>query len=91
MARGGTGEWTSTDHAGNVTRGATFTCAHQGASGCLGVVEVTRDSEVHMCGVEHRRICGPCAARGKCAPLEERLAKIEARDRFLRSAGIRER
>ena len=88
MPRHGMGEWTSTDADGRVLRGETFTCAHQGARGCRGIVEVTRDSPVHMCGVEHRRICEPCAARGKCTPLEKQLEKIEARDRFLRSVGV---
>lgn len=39
----------------------------------------------HLCW---RIVCGPCHALGICTPWEERLRRIEARDHFLRSAGI---
>lgn len=33
-------------------------------------------------------VCGTCADRGTCTPLEKQIEKMEARDRFLRSAGL---
>jgi hypothetical protein len=41
-----------------------------------------------FCRVCMRHLCGPCADLGTCTPYEREMEKAEARDRFLRSAGI---
>lgn len=41
-----------------------------------------------VCHVCWALVCPRCHATGECKPLEKRLAQLEARDRFLRSAGL---
>jgi len=41
-----------------------------------------------FCRVCMRPICLPCCDRGTCTPWERALEVSEARDRFLRSAGL---
>jgi hypothetical protein len=33
-------------------------------------------------------LCRVCAASGECTPFERKLERLEARDRFLRQAGL---
>ena len=65
----------------------TFTCHH-----CQLVVYVQPHSPASdaggWCGVCAKLICGPCADKGVCIPWEKQMEKMEARDRFLRSAGL---
>jgi hypothetical protein len=74
------------DRSGNVECD-TFTCGH-----CQFIVHVKPLADAADCGglckVCMRLICGPCTAKGTCTPWEKAFEKIEARDRFLRSAGI---
>lgn len=42
-----------------------------------------------FCRVCMRPVCLPCHAQGTCTPFERALERSEARDRFLRSAGLR--
>ena len=64
----------------------TFTCAH-----CNVVVFVdpkpSAQSQLGYCRPCMKPICKPCTGKG-CRPFEAKLATMEARDRFLRSAGI---
>jgi hypothetical protein len=53
-----------------------------------GVLERRQRPGTHVCHICWRIVCDPCHAKGKCTPWEERMAKMEARDHFLRSAGI---
>lgn len=41
-----------------------------------------------FCRVEMKFICGPCADKGRCTPWEKTMERIEAKGRFLRSAGF---
>jgi hypothetical protein len=65
----------------------TFTCGH-----CQRVtlVEARQDPSKlgGFCRVCMKHICGPCADNGTCRPFEKALEQAEARDRFLRSAGL---
>lgn len=66
----------------------TFTCKH-----CQKIVHTrpltdgTGDAG-GLCKCCMGMICGPCVDRGICVPWEKAFEKIEARDRFLRSAGL---
>jgi hypothetical protein len=72
---------------GGLREFSSFTCAH-----CQRIVLLqARASAAESggwCGVEGKPICGPCASDGTCRPWEKQFEKIEARDRFLRSAGL---
>jgi len=65
----------------------TFTCSH-----CQRVVlvEARQDPSTlgGFCRVCMKHICGPCADKGVCAPFEKAMERAEARERFLRSAGL---
>lgn len=72
----------------------TFTCAH-----CNTVVfmptaqdarEMRRDTVQPFghCLSCQKPVCGRCADRGTCTPFERILERWEARDRFLRAAGL---
>jgi hypothetical protein len=64
-----------------------FVCQH-----CSRMI--TRPGGVSMdevsggCGVCGKIICLPCVNVGTCTPFEKRLERMEARGRFLRSAGL---
>ena len=65
----------------------TFSCSH-----CQRVVFVTPFAAASECGGWcgncAKPVCGDCADRGVCVPWERVMERIEARDRFLRSAGL---
>ncbi len=64
-----------------------FTCVH-----CQAIVRIAPRASASAsggwCGRCNQPICGPCAATGQCTPWEKQMERIEARDRFLRSAGL---
>lgn len=64
-----------------------YTCFH-----CQRVVMVQprqKGEDVGgYCGVCKKLICPVCVGKGSCNPWQEQMAKIEARERFLRSAGL---
>jgi hypothetical protein len=41
-----------------------------------------------LCKVCMRMICTRCVSKGGCDPWEEQMERMEARQRFLRSAGL---
>lgn len=47
-----------------------------------------REAPGAFCRVCMRPVCLPCEALGACTPFERSLEQAEARDRFLRSAGL---
>ena len=65
----------------------TFTCGH-----CQYVVHVRPLADAAdsggLCKCCMKLICGPCVDKGTCTPWEKTFEKMEARDRFLKSAGI---
>jgi hypothetical protein len=65
----------------------TFSCSH-----CQRIVFVRARQDPSelggFCRACMRHICGPCADVGSCTPFEKMLERVEARDRFLRSAGL---
>lgn len=76
---------------GRIRYGETFTCAH-----CNGVEEFRDNFGMFkpptMCASEHKPICEKCAREanriGRCVVFEKKLEKMEARDKFLREAGV---
>lgn len=72
---------------GSIRRGETYTCCH-----CSRVVEFVdncgKKLEVNGCGMCRKPVCPICHAKGQCTPFVKKLETIEAKDRFLRSAGI---
>jgi hypothetical protein len=90
---------------GEVVEQKTTTCGHcqklclvraggdgtgDGLSGPLPGLAPRERPGTHVCHICWRIVCDSCHAKGICSPWEERLKKIEARDRFLRSAGLLE-
>jgi hypothetical protein len=87
---------------GGIFEQKTTTCGHcqkicfveAGTDGTGGVAEPIPGLEMRerrgtdVCHICWRIVCGPCHKLGVCTPWEERMIKIENRDRFLRSAGI---
>jgi hypothetical protein len=65
----------------------TFTCGH-----CQHIVHVKPLADAAdsggLCKVCMKLICETCVDRGTCTPWEQQMERIEARDRFLRSAGL---
>jgi hypothetical protein len=65
----------------------TFTCAH-----CNTVVDIPHrcppDQLGGRCFQCDAMICSACVAVGACTPFERKLEQYEARDRFLRQAGL---
>lgn len=65
----------------------TFTCGHD-----QRIVKVPPGADPAsiggLCKVCMQLICPQCVAKGICTPWEQQMEKIEARDRFLRAAGI---
>lgn len=72
---------------GGTQENDTFTCGH-----CQRIVHVKPLADAADCGglckACMRLICGSCTDKRVCTPFEETFKRIEARDRFLRSAGI---
>lgn len=76
---------------GNVKEADSFTCHH-----CQRIVFVkprcSPSDAGGWCSICAKLICSPCLGRmsrgGGCVPWEKKMEKMEARDRFLRSAGI---
>lgn len=77
----------------------TVTCGHcqrivETKAGTVATVYLVFDGQRYHeepgagCRVCMRAICLPCYEKGTCTPWERRMEAIEARDRFLRSAGI---
>lgn len=61
----------------------TFTCAHHG--GLVLVKPMCDPADMGgLCKVCMGLICKACNATGRCDPLEEKLKRAEARDRFRR-------
>jgi predicted amidophosphoribosyltransferase len=58
-------------------------CAH-----CQAVVAVRAKDGVGWCARCAAPVCPRCEAAAVCRPFERRLERLEARDRFLRSAGL---
>lgn len=52
------------------------------------VANVWREEPGAGCRVCMRPICLPCYVAGGCTPWEKQMEAAEARDRFLRSAGL---
>lgn len=85
---GGYATWTSPE---SLTERDTFTCGH-----CNNIVIVPPKANPSdlggMCKSCMKLICPKCTAlwnrTNKCTPFEKQLEKIEARARFLRSAGL---
>lgn len=65
----------------------TFTCAH-----CNRIKHVKPKERPEdlggLCKVCMGLICGSCVETGKCDPFEEKLKRMEDRDRTLREYGI---
>lgn len=62
----------------------TATCAH-----CNCVYRLSRKTDIGgFCRCCMDLICGPCADKGTCTPFEKQVEEMEARDRFMRSAGL---
>jgi hypothetical protein len=65
----------------------TFTCHH-----CQMIVHVApRCSPSDLgghCRICDKLICPACAAKGNCDPWERKMDRFEARQAFLRSAGL---
>lgn len=82
---GGYAVWTQAD--GGIVERDSFTCRH-----CQFVVFVPpRTDPANLGGLCKQcmgLICPKCTAKGTCTPFELALEKMEARDRFLRSAGL---
>lgn len=82
---GGYAVWTDAD--GQVKETDTFTCHH-----CQFVVFVpARTDPANLGGLCKQcmgLICPTCVAKGICTPFEKALEQMEARGRFLRSAGL---
>lgn len=74
---------------GDTTECDTFTCFH-----CNHVKFVSPredPSEIGgMCKICMKLICASCVDLIVCTPYEERLNKLEAKERFLQAAGIRD-
>lgn len=83
----------------------TVTCAHcqrlcpveagtdgtgDGLSGPMPGLAPRQRPGTHVCQICWSIVCDHCHATGECKPWEEQMRKIEARDRFLRSAGLLE-
>jgi len=70
-----------------------FTCHH-----CQAIVEIEQAPRPKgafllkvdgtLCKICMKPICPRCIAKGGCTPWEKQMESIEARDRFLRSAGL---
>lgn len=77
-----------TDPYATTTERDTVTCNH-----CqkVGIVKPRQDPADMggMCKVCMALICSRCVGMGACTPWEETLERVEARDRFLRAAGIK--
>lgn len=82
---GGYAVWTEAD--GGIVERDSFTCRH-----CQFVVFVPpRTDPANLGGLCKQcmgLICPKCVAQGTCTPFEKALEKMEAKDRFLRSAGL---
>jgi len=65
----------------------TFTCNH-----CQYIVHVkpliAPEEFGGLCKFCMKLICPKCVGKGSCTPWEKKMEKWEARDRFLRSAGL---
>ena len=65
----------------------TFTCGH-----CGVIVKVPYKAAPEqlggICKVCMSMTCGPCVATGKCDTIEEKMKRIEDRDRFFRQVGV---
>src|SRR5690242_16119948 len=82
---------------GETTAIKTYSCGHCGGIGFVKPEEapqqflIVRSFEppavCHRCWT---LVCPRCHAKGNCLPMEAQLEKIEAHDRFLRSAGLLE-
>ena len=70
--------------SGEITERSTFSCAH-----CNRIVIVKPKCDPAdlggLCKQCMKLICPGCHDRGNCDPLEKKLERAEARDRFLRS------
>ena len=73
--------------ASGVREADTFTCAH-----CQHVVHVKPLADAAdsggLCKLCMGLICGACADNGSCTPWQRKFELMEAREHFLRSAGI---
>jgi hypothetical protein len=65
----------------------TVTCAH---CNCFFRVKPREDptNAGGFCRQCMDYLCGPCADKGTCTPFEKQVEEMEARDRFMRSAGL---
>lgn len=88
LARG-TGYEIIVDPVNGTKEADTITCFHcqriVSIGGGVDIAEVT--GGCYTCG---KFICLPCVDLGVCTPWEKTMERMEARDRFLRSAGINE-
>ena len=67
----------------------TVTCFHCNA--LFRVAPASDPADIGgLCKLCMQLVCGPCADKGQCTPWEKQMEEIEARDRFLRSAGLLE-
>jgi hypothetical protein len=80
---------------GEATALKTFTCGHCSRIDYVNPEAATKDGIILRISeppaVCHRcwsLVCARCHANGNCTPVEKVLEKIEARDQFLRSAGL---
>lgn len=63
-------------------------CTGPGRSGPMPGLAARRRPGTHVCHICWRIVCDQCHAVGSCKPWEEQMQRTEARDRFLRSAGL---
>jgi hypothetical protein len=60
----------------------------EGLSGPMPGLAARKRPGTHVCHICWRIVCDKCHAVGVCAPWEEQMQRTQARDRFLRSAGL---
>lgn len=72
---------------GPTTETDTMTCGH-----CQKITEIKAGQRPEDCGglckVCMQLICEVCVGKMTCDPFERKLERIEAKDRFLRQAGL---
>lgn len=76
-----------TDPVAGIHEQDSFTCCH--CSRVVTVLPRQRGEDLGgLCKQCMQLICPQCVGKLTCDPWERKMEKIEARDRFLRSAGL---